>query len=71
MTGDNLEDLRSALSCVYLKLDAESLTHPDSIELSARAGVLQDHIDAILDSTEPQPQALPRPIPPPSSEQLF
>lgn len=44
-----LEDLRSALSCVFEKLGAESLTEPDRIELVARAEVVQDQIDAIQD----------------------
>ncbi|WP_405136099.1 hypothetical protein [Nocardia sp. NBC_01388] len=46
-SGTQLEDLRSALSCVYQKLDAESLTEPDRVELVARAEVVQDQIDAI------------------------
>ncbi|RDI51598.1 hypothetical protein [Nocardia mexicana] len=48
MESDNkLEDLRSALSCVFEKLGAESLTEPDRVELVARAEVVQDRIDAI------------------------
>ncbi len=45
-----LEGLRSALSCVYEKLEAESLTHPDSIELVARAEALEDQIDTLQDA---------------------
>ncbi|WP_327145840.1 hypothetical protein [Nocardia sp. NBC_01327] len=48
-SGAKLEDLRSVLSCVYQKLDAESLTEPDRVELVARAEVVQDQIDAIQD----------------------
>lgn len=48
-SSTELEDLRSALSCVYEKLNAESLTGPDSIELVARAEVLQNQIDAVED----------------------
>ncbi|MEV6073211.1 hypothetical protein AB0L82_42270 [Nocardia sp. NPDC052001] len=44
-----LENLRSALSCVYEKLGAESLTEPDRVELVARAEVVQDRIDALQD----------------------
>ncbi|MEV6769544.1 hypothetical protein AB0N05_13045 [Nocardia sp. NPDC051030] len=50
MESDNkLEGLRSALSCVFEKLGAESLTEPDRVELVARAEVVQDQIDAIQD----------------------
>ncbi|MET9489508.1 hypothetical protein [Nocardia sp. NPDC006630] len=49
-SGTQLEDLRSALSCVYQKLDAESLTEPDRVELVARAEVVQNQIDAIQDA---------------------
>lgn len=49
-SGIKLEDLRSALSCVYEKLEAESLTEPDSIELVARAEAIQDQIDTIQDA---------------------
>ncbi|MEV6560890.1 hypothetical protein AB0M22_34580 [Nocardia sp. NPDC051756] len=68
-----LEDLRSALSCVYEKLGAESLTGPDSIELSARAEVIQDQIDAIQDvliEDELAPPPNP-PASPPPSDPLF
>ncbi|MFE3102156.1 hypothetical protein ACFROC_01330 [Nocardia tengchongensis] len=57
MESDNkLEDLRSALSCVFEKLGAESLTEPDRIELVARAEVVQDQIDAIQDVIDDEEQ---------------
>ncbi|MEU1205825.1 hypothetical protein [Nocardia sp. NPDC005825] len=48
-SDSKLEDLRSALSCVFEKLGAESLTEPDRVELVARAEVVQEQIDAIQD----------------------
>lgn len=72
-SGTKLEDLRSALSCVYQKLDAESLTQPDNIELVARAEVIQDQIDAIQDAigNDEVARTRTRPAPPPSSDRLF
>ncbi|MFE3190715.1 hypothetical protein ACFXHA_17015 [Nocardia sp. NPDC059240] len=46
-TGSELEGLRSVLSCVFEKLGAESLTEADRVELVARAGVVEERIDAI------------------------
>ncbi|MFI6866152.1 hypothetical protein [Nocardia sp. NPDC050406] len=46
-SDSKLEDLRSALSCVFEKLGAESLTEPDRVELIARAEVLEDEIDTL------------------------
>ncbi|WP_433655048.1 hypothetical protein ACQPW1_29500 [Nocardia sp. CA-128927] len=68
-----LEDLRSALSCVYEKLGAESLTEPDSVELVGRAEVIQDQIDAIQYVIGDEELALTpnQPAPPPSSDRLF
>lgn len=68
-----LEDLRSALSCVYEKLGAESLTEPDCIELVARAEVIQDQIDTIQDAVGNDEVASARttPTPPPASDRLF
>ncbi len=65
-----LEGLRSALSCVYEKLDAESLTQPDSIELVARAEAIQDQIDAMQDAVGDDELADTR-TPPPASDTLF
>ncbi|MFI5780317.1 hypothetical protein [Nocardia sp. NPDC051570] len=72
-SGTKLEDLRSALSCVYEKLAAESLTEPDRVELVARAEVVQDHIDAIQDviDTDELARTRTRPAPPHSSDRLF
>ncbi|WP_405166702.1 hypothetical protein OG203_17350 [Nocardia sp. NBC_01499] len=72
-SGTELENLRSALSCVYEKLNAESLTGPDSIELVARAEVIQDRIDAVEDVVGNDELARTRtpPTPPPSSDMLF
>lgn len=71
--GTKLEDLRSALSCVYEKLNAETLTQPDTIELVARAEVIQDQIDTIQEVIRNDEVARPRtpPAPPPSSDRLF
>ncbi|MFE2961285.1 hypothetical protein [Nocardia tengchongensis] len=55
-SDSKLEDLRSALSCVYEKLGAESLTEPDRVELVARAEVVQDQIDAIQDVIDDEEQ---------------
>ncbi|WP_040806746.1 hypothetical protein [Nocardia concava] len=49
-SDSELEDLRSLLSCVFVKLEAESLTEPDRVELVARAEVVQERIDAIQDA---------------------
>ncbi|WP_158675581.1 hypothetical protein [Nocardia stercoris] len=68
-----LEDLRSALSCVFEKLGAESLTEPDRVELVERAGVVQDQIDALqdaVDDEEPVPMQ-PTPVPEPFGDRLF
>lgn len=72
-SGADLEDLRSALSCVYEKLGAESLTEPDRVELVARAEVVQDRIDAIQDvlGNDELARTRTRPAPPPSSDRLF
>ncbi|MCU1639897.1 MAG: hypothetical protein JWN03_172 [Nocardia sp.] len=71
-SGTELEGLRSALSCVYEKLDAESLTEPDSTELVARAEVIQDQIDAIQDAISNDEVARTRTPPaPPMSDRLF
>ncbi|WP_067688953.1 hypothetical protein [Nocardia jejuensis] len=72
-SGNELEDLRSALSCVYRKLEAETLTHPDSVELVARAGTLEDRIDTILDAVEVEAETGDRlrPNPDSSSDTLF
>ncbi|MBF6179207.1 hypothetical protein [Nocardia otitidiscaviarum] len=68
-SDSNLENLRSALSCVFEKLGAESLTEPDRVELVARAEVVQDQIDAIQDAIgeEHARTALPEP----SGDRLF
>ncbi|MGW0247232.1 hypothetical protein ACWDYH_11400 [Nocardia goodfellowii] len=68
-----LEDLRSVLSCVFEKLGAESLTEPDRVELVARAGVVQDRIDAIEDAVDEEERVRMRtlPVPEPSSDLLF
>ncbi|MFE6857118.1 hypothetical protein [Nocardia sp. NPDC057668] len=50
MGPGELENLRSALSCVYLKLEAETITEPDVVELQTRAEVLEGEIGAILDA---------------------
>ncbi|MEV0463849.1 hypothetical protein ACFXO9_12535 [Nocardia tengchongensis] len=55
-SDSKLEDLRSALSCVFEKLGAESLTEPDRVELVARAEVVQDQIDAIQDVIDDEEQ---------------
>lgn len=72
-SGTRLENLRSALSCVYEKLDAESLTEPDRVELVTRAEVVQDQIDAIQDviGNDELARTRTRPVPPPSSDRLF
>ncbi|WP_405486341.1 hypothetical protein [Nocardia sp. NBC_00511] len=69
----NLESLRSTLSCVYLKLEAESLTEPDRVELIARAEVVQDQVDAIQDVVDDDELARPgaAPVPPSSDDRLF
>ncbi len=63
-SDSELEDLRSTLSCVFEKLDAESLTEPDRVELVARAEVVQDQIDAILYVVDEEPVSSPAPEPP-------
>ncbi|WP_330179470.1 hypothetical protein OHB26_23740 [Nocardia sp. NBC_01503] len=68
-----LEDLRSALSCVYEKLGAESLTEPDCLELVARAEVIQDRIDTIqyaISDEEIAPTRTATTLPP-ASDRLF
>ncbi|GAB4583930.1 hypothetical protein [Nocardia sp. IFM 10818] len=72
-SDSRLEDLRSALSCVFEKLDAESLTEPDRVELVARAEVVQDRIDAIQDAIddEEHPRTRTTPAPKPSGDRLF
>lgn len=67
----NLEDLRSALSCVYEKLGAESLTEPDRVELVARAEVVQDQIDAIQYAVGDEEGARIGDAPVPESDPLF
>ncbi|MEV6073395.1 hypothetical protein AB0L82_43195 [Nocardia sp. NPDC052001] len=73
--GNRLEELRSALSLIYEKLDTETITEPECIELEERAGVIQDEIDAILNVIGAEVQKAlrerPRPASPPSSERLF
>lgn len=61
------------LSCVFEKLGAESLTEPDRVELVARAGVVQDRIDAIEDAVDEEERVRMRtlPVPEPSSDLLF
>lgn len=66
-----LEDLRSALSCVYEKLGAESLTEPDRVELVARAEVVQDQIDAIQYAVGDEEGARIGDAPVPESDPLF
>ncbi|WP_433590489.1 hypothetical protein [Nocardia sp. CA-145437] len=72
-SDSKLEDLRSALSCVFEKLGAESLTEPDRVELVARAEVVQDQIDAIQDVIDDEERDhLPTtPAPAPSGDRLF
>ncbi|MFG1796021.1 hypothetical protein [Nocardia sp. NPDC049149] len=65
-----LEELRSALSCVYEKLGAESLTEPDRVELVARAEVVQDQIDAIQDAVD-EDHVRGQTSPEPSGDRLF
>lgn len=70
---NKLEDLRSALSCVFEKLGAESLTEPDRVELVARAEVVQDQIDAIQDVVADEERVHMRttPAPEPTTDRLF
>ncbi|MGX1811347.1 hypothetical protein ACWIGI_36970 [Nocardia sp. NPDC055321] len=72
MGPGELEDLRSALSCVYVKLEAETITQPDVIELQARAEILEGEIGAILDADvlEHMAERLPA-LPADSGETLF
>ncbi|MBF6127545.1 hypothetical protein [Nocardia brasiliensis] len=67
----NLEDLRSALSCVYEKLGAESLTEPDRVELVARAEVVQAQIDAIQYAVGDEAAARIGDAPVPETDPLF
>ncbi|WP_280356086.1 hypothetical protein [Nocardia otitidiscaviarum] len=69
-SDSKLEDLRSALSCVFEKLGAESLTEPDRVELVARAEVVQDQIDAIQDADGEEHVRITA-APEPSGERLF
>ncbi|MFE3056008.1 hypothetical protein [Nocardia sp. NPDC059239] len=68
-----LENLRSVLSCVFEKLEAESLTEPDRVELVARAEAVQDQIDAIEDVIADEELVCTRtaPVPEHSSDRLF
>ncbi|MFF0610934.1 hypothetical protein ACFYUD_19960 [Nocardia tengchongensis] len=72
-SDSKLEDLRSALSCVFEKLGAESLTEPDRVELVARAEGVQDQIDAIQDVIDDEEHVPMRttPVPEPSGDRLF
>ncbi|WP_067538821.1 hypothetical protein [Nocardia crassostreae] len=67
----NLEDLRSARSCVFEKLDAESLTEPDRVELVAHGEAVQNQIDAIQDVIDDEVRMRTMPVPEPSDDRLF
>ncbi|MFI9407139.1 hypothetical protein [Nocardia sp. NPDC052316] len=72
-TDSELENLRSALSCVFEKLGAESLTEPDRVELVARAELVQDQIDAIQEAArdEERVHTQPTQVPETSEDRLF
>ncbi|MFD6463949.1 hypothetical protein, partial [Streptomyces roseolus] len=65
------EDLRSVLSCVFEKLNAESLTEPDRVELVARAETVQDQIDAAQDVIDHEEAVRTAPEPEPAADRLF
>ncbi|SUA75716.1 Uncharacterised protein [Nocardia otitidiscaviarum] len=69
-SDSNLENLRSALSCVFEKLGAESLTEPDRVELVMRAEIVQDQIDAIQDAVGEE-YVRTATLPEPSGDRLF